>query len=141
MTMKSPARILPPLTAPNASSSRSNTRAVPRNTSSAWPATFATHPSGARLPRRIAMPPWRPLGDDLPWQHTPLQHVHDELAGLERDLLLARIHSGHVVKPHRRDPEHLERGRHRVGRELTAASAPARARPALDRAELLRVDL
>src|SRR2546422_558053 len=170
--MKSPALILAALTATNASSSRSNTRAAPRNTSSAWPATFATHPSGARFPRRIAMPPWRamgsasgrmtfwpgvsraarrhdagdrvlerPLGDELARPHALLQEVHHELAGLERDLLLARVHGRHVVEPHRRDPEHLEGGRHRVGRELAAAGAPSRARPAFDRAELLRVDL
>src|SRR5439155_1073068 len=47
----------------------------------------------------------------------------------------------HVVEPHRRDPEHLEGGRHRVGGELAAAGATARTRPVLDRAELLRVDL
>src|SRR6266852_5253368 len=39
------------MTAANASSSRSKTRAGPRWRGRSWPAVFTTHPSGARLPK------------------------------------------------------------------------------------------
>ena len=40
-----------------AARSRSKTRAVPSNTSRSKPAVFTTAPSGARVPRRMAIPP------------------------------------------------------------------------------------
>ncbi len=49
-------------TASNAASSVSNTRAVPRNVSTFLPAILTTAPSGARLPRRIARPPFGLIG-------------------------------------------------------------------------------
>src|SRR4029078_9890355 len=58
MTMTWPGLTLPFFTAEKASSSRSNTIAGPRCDVFVWPETLATQPSGARLPRRIAMPPY-----------------------------------------------------------------------------------
>ena len=51
-------------TAANASSSDSNTRAGPLCSSRPWPDSFTTQPSGARLPRRIARPPFGLSGSD-----------------------------------------------------------------------------
>src|SRR5690606_7976966 len=59
MTTTSPATTEPPRIASTASSCDSYTFAGPRNTSrsSCTPAVLTTHPSGARLPYRIARPP------------------------------------------------------------------------------------
>src|SRR5205807_1531744 len=188
MTMKSPALIFPALMARNASSSRLNTRARPRKVSSLWPASLATQPSGARLPLRMARPPWRArrpardpvelvdvelntgflgegeqvedgvggaagrhhagdrvvqrlLGDDLAREHPLAEQVHHHAASLERDLRFLSVGRGHVVEAHRRDAEHLERGGHRVGGELSAAGALARTGRALDGVELVGTDL
>src|SRR3989475_12536112 len=46
-----------------------------------------------------------------------------------------------IFEAHRRDAEHREGRGHRVGGELTAAGALARARRALDGVQLLVVDL
>ena len=57
MTTTSPGSIFPCVTAAIASSSSSNTRAGPAWWTRSWPESFTTQPSGARLPRRMAMPP------------------------------------------------------------------------------------
>ena len=53
-----------PTTAANASSSRSNTRAGPLCSIRSCPESFTTQPSGARLPRRIANPPFGLIASD-----------------------------------------------------------------------------
>ena len=53
----SPGAIRPSFTAANVASSESKTRAGPRKNTRSAPASLTTHPSGARFPRRIAMPP------------------------------------------------------------------------------------
>src|SRR3954453_2347693 len=57
MTTTSPASIERAFTAAKQSSSLSNTRAGPLWKRRSCPASFTTHPSGARFPRRIARPP------------------------------------------------------------------------------------
>ena len=57
-----------------------------------------------------------------------LQHVEHEPAALLGDLALLAVLGRHHRAAHRRDAEHLERHRHRVGGELAAARAGARAR-------------
>ena len=70
------------------------------------------------------------------------EHVHHELAGAVGDLLLALVLGRDAGVAHRRDAEHLERHRHRVGGELAAAGAEAgRRRPPRARVELLVGDL
>ena len=61
----------------------------------------------------------------------------DELAGLVGDLGLGRVLGGDESLGHRRDAEDLEGHRHRVGGELAAAGAGARARDGLELGELL----
>src|SRR3954465_11817066 len=57
MTTTSPAVIERAFTAAKQASSLSKTRAVPLWKRRSCPASFTTHPSGARFPRRIARPP------------------------------------------------------------------------------------
>ena len=58
ITTTSPGLMSFAITAAKASSSRSNTRAAPLCSIRSWPDSFTTQPSGARLPRRIAKPPF-----------------------------------------------------------------------------------
>src|SRR5499427_8235485 len=67
--------------------------------------------------------------------------LHDELAALERDLLLAGIGGGNAVPAHGRHAQHLVGGGHGVGGELAAAGARPWARVVLDVLELLEGDL
>src|SRR5262245_43180179 len=57
ITTASPAPIAPALTAAEADSSESNTRAGPLKVVRLCPDSLTTQPSGARLPRRITSPP------------------------------------------------------------------------------------
>ena len=58
----------------------------------------------------------------------------------DRDLFLGRVVGRDVVPAHGRDAEHRAGGRHRVGRELAAAGAGARAGVVLDVLELVLGD-
>ena len=62
ITTMSPGLMRPARIASMASSSPSNTRAVPSKRESSIPATFTTLPFGASDPRRIAMPPCAWIG-------------------------------------------------------------------------------
>src|SRR2546430_559104 len=139
MTTTSPALISRRVTAAIASSSRSKTRAGPRWVVRSWPAIFTTQPSGARLPFRMTRPPVglsgragdrvleRGAGGDLARAKAAPEHVHHERARLAADLVLGRVGGGDARRAHGREPQELERHRHRVGGELPAARARARA--------------
>ena len=79
----------------------------------------------------------RLLGDDVARAQRRAEHVDHELAGLVGDLGLGRVLRRGPARGHRRDAQHLERHRHRVGGELAAARAGAGARDALELGELL----
>ena len=80
------------------------------------------------------------LGDDVARALAAGEHVHHEPAGLVGDLGLARVLGRDHRGAHRRDAEHLERHRHRVGGELAAAGAGAGARDVLEVDQLLLGD-
>src|SRR3954447_20069338 len=80
------------------------------------------------------------LGDDLARALAAREHVHYELAGLVGDLGLARVLGRDHRGAHGADAEHLERHRHRVGGELAAAGAGARAGDVLEVDQLLLGD-
>ena len=65
--------------------------------------------------------------DDLLGAQVSFQQIHDHHAAFEGHVVFLLIHGGHAVPSHHRDAEELERNRHGVGRELTAAGAGARA--------------
>ena len=62
-------------------------------------------------------------------------HLHDELAGAARLVVLLRVVGGDLVGAHRRQAEHRDGDRHRVGGELAAACARAGAGVVLEDGE------
>ena len=75
-------------------------------------------------------------GDDVAGCLAASEDIHDEAAGLLGNVDLVRVF-GRNPRGKRRDPEHLERHRHRVGGELAATRAVAGRRSLLDRGQLL----
>ena len=153
MTTTSPGAIARAFTAAKHSSSESKTRAGPRCTVRSWPASFTTHPSGARLPRRIAMPPRDlsgvSIGTTTSWPSVSLDAVARPPQGCGRRLrrhacvdeprlARARVRRGRRRRPRedvRRDDtcprlhvgDDRSRGR-RCGRSPRAEVMPTRAR-------------
>ena len=97
ITTTSPGWMSFAITAAKASSSRSNTRAGPRCSMRSWPESFTTQPSGARLPRRIAKPPFGLIGSVDRAHHVlalgllgGVRHRADRLAGHGQLVLVER---------------------------------------------------
>jgi hypothetical protein len=75
--------------------------------------------------------------DDLRGPQVAAQEIHREPAGFLRGLALDGWRAGMPVEAGRADPEEIERGRHRVRRELAPARARAGAGDALELVEIL----
>ena len=80
-------------------------------------------------------------GDDRGGPDVPPDEIHHELAGREGGVVLARILGRDAVQAGRRQPDELQDHAHRVGRELAAAGAGARAGRVLDLVQLVERDL
>src|SRR4029453_1412416 len=129
MTITSFGLIFPSLTALNESSSRSNTRAGPRWRYFDWPESLITQPSGARLPRRMAMPPVGLIASDRPPgpPRAPLlpgrlgRVLHLVADGLAGDGLLAPMEQSSLEQAlahHRHPPRLVHLGRGEVAPRL-----------------------
>ena len=90
-----------------------------------------------RCDRVVDRGPRHDLGRSRPVVH----ELHHQLAGTGRRRFLGGIGGGDPVQAAWADAEELERGAHRVGRELAAARTRPRARGVLDLAQLLEADL
>src|SRR5207244_2671840 len=65
--------------------------------------------------------------EDVARADASLQDVHDQPATVEADVTFARVLRWHAGRAHGGEAAELERQRHRVGGELPAAGASARA--------------
>ena len=83
----------------------------------------------------------RLLADHLARPPAGAQHVHHQFPALARHLKLAPVLSRHHRRARGRDPQRLERHRHRVRRELPAASARAGRGGLLQLVQLMLCDL
>ena len=86
---------------------------------------------GGRVVERLA-------GDDRARAQVLAKQLHRELARLVGGLVLALLERGDPVQARGRDPEEVERGRHRVRGVLAAAGARGRAGDVLERVHVLR---
>ena len=67
----------------------------------------------------------RGAGQDVSRRDAFLQQIHNDLAALERDFVLAGVHGGNAVEAHGREADQLHHRRHGVGGVLAAARAGA----------------
>ena len=75
--------------------------------------------------------------EDRGGTHVSAHEIERKLAGLFRSFGLRRVERGDAVQSRGADAEELERERHRVGSELSAARAGARTRNALELVHVL----
>ena len=75
-------------------------------------------------------------GYDLARTHVLRNQVHHEPAGLFRHIIFMRVQRRDIIRPRRADPEELDSGCHRVGRELPTTRARAGTGARLDLAQL-----
>ena len=80
-------------------------------------------------------------GKNISRPNFPLQQVQHDLAAIERNLILLRVHGRHTIESHRRQAEHLHHGRHRVRRILSAARTCSRTCHVLQLVQFLVCDL
>ena len=80
----------------------------------------------------------RRVRNNLARAKVPTKKFHHGLAAINGDLQFARINGGNFICSHGRNPEKRNRGRHRIGRELTAARARSGTRAIFELRHLLR---